>query len=94
MVFFTQDTIPSLDILSLRVTYINAHATSTPAGDLAKVNAIKKSIIGHWFGQLVDYKPQLYSKGKRVERTTEKAISNIHETTRFPIPLVVLWPHA
>ncbi|URE06444.1 3-oxoacyl- acyl-carrier-protein synthase [Musa troglodytarum] len=32
------------------VNYINAHATSTLAGDLAEVNAIKQSIIGHCLG--------------------------------------------
>ncbi|KAG8382116.1 hypothetical protein BUALT_Bualt05G0043000 [Buddleja alternifolia] len=32
------------------VNYVNAHATSTLAGDLAEVNAIKKSMIGHGLG--------------------------------------------
>ncbi|KAG1335008.1 putative 3-oxoacyl-[acyl-carrier-protein] synthase I, chloroplastic [Cocos nucifera] len=32
------------------VNYVNAHATSTLAGDLAEVNAIKKSMIGHCLG--------------------------------------------
>ncbi|KAM6552151.1 hypothetical protein CsatB_001959 [Cannabis sativa] len=32
------------------VNYINAHATSTLAGDLAEINAIKKSMIGHCLG--------------------------------------------
>ncbi|KAK4399338.1 3-oxoacyl-[acyl-carrier-protein] synthase I, chloroplastic [Sesamum angolense] len=32
------------------VNYINAHATSTVVGDLAEVNAIKKSMIGHCLG--------------------------------------------
>ncbi|GFS43172.1 3-ketoacyl-acyl carrier protein synthase I [Actinidia rufa] len=32
------------------VNYINAHATSTPVGDVAEVNAIKKSMIGHCLG--------------------------------------------
>ncbi|TQD96441.1 hypothetical protein C1H46_017936 [Malus baccata] len=32
------------------VNYVNAHATSTLAGDLAEFNAIKKSMIGHGLG--------------------------------------------
>ncbi|KAF5938524.1 hypothetical protein HYC85_022783 [Camellia sinensis] len=32
------------------VNYVNAHATSTLAGDLAEVNAVKKSMIGHGLG--------------------------------------------
>ncbi|KAM7524976.1 hypothetical protein LguiA_014878 [Lonicera macranthoides] len=32
------------------VNYINAHATSTLVGDLAEINAIKKSMIGHCLG--------------------------------------------
>ncbi|KAL6313237.1 hypothetical protein AAG906_018703 [Vitis piasezkii] len=53
------------------VNYVNAHATSTLAGDLAEVNAIKKvfkdtseikmngtkSMIGHGLGAAVDWKP-------------------------------------
>lgn len=52
------------DVLPEQVNYINAHATSTPAGDMAEVNALKqifkspksikmnstKSMIGHLLG--------------------------------------------
>ena len=59
-----------------KVDYINAHATSTPLGDMAEINALKKvfshreriiinstkSMIGHALGLLVVSRPLLRSR--------------------------------
>lgn len=62
--FCIQSTLKDAEVASEDVNYINAHATSTPAGDMAEVNAMKKifshperitmngtkSMIGHSLG--------------------------------------------
>ncbi|CAK9185753.1 unnamed protein product [Ilex paraguariensis] len=45
-----QSALDDAGVSPAEVNYINAHATSSIVGDLAEVNGIKKSMIGHSLG--------------------------------------------